>query len=94
MAREPKVTRTIKVTNVTFLAIDLVSAEPYTETVNITHAPKTEKLIMKKLEKEFDNENRKAVKIVDISITEKLYGMSEEDFIAYAEEMPPRKSNK
>ena len=94
MAREAKVTRTFKVTKVGILAINLETAEPYNDVIKLTKAPKNEKQLMKKIEKLYNNEEQRAVKIVSVDTETKLYGMTEEKFLAEAEEMPLRKPSK
>lgn len=90
MARQPMVTRTIKTTTANVLCIDTVNAEPYNEMIVLPRTYKDEKAMMKYISKTYDNENRKAVKVVETVVAEKLYGMSEEKFIEYADEMPAR----
>lgn len=90
MARQPKITRTFKVTHITILAIDLDSAEPYNDTITITKCPKDEKAIMKRIEKAYNDEHKKAVKIVDTKTEMLLYAMTEEKFIETAEVIEKR----
>ena len=91
MARQPMVTRTIKVTTANVLCINLISAEPYNDVIVLPRTYKDEKAMMKYIAKNYDNEERKAVKVVEVIVTEKLYGMTEQKFIDMADEMPARK---
>lgn len=91
MARTPQVTRTIKTTIVTVLCLDIVNGEPFNERVTLPRTYKDEKAMLKEVEKVINNDTQKAVHIVDFTVEEKLYGMSEQKFIETADELPPRK---
>ena len=90
MARIPMVTRTITTTHATVLALDITTAEPFNEVVVLPRTYKDDKALMKQVSKVFDNDTRKAVHIVDKKEVETLYGMTEQDFISVAKELPPR----
>ena len=49
-----------------------------------------EKALLNKLKNRYETDLYKIVAITDTKVIEKLYGMSEEDFIEYAKELPPR----
>lgn len=91
MARTPQVTRTIKTTIVTVLCLDIVNGEPFNERVTLPRTYKDEKAMLKEVEKVINNDTQKAVHIVDFTVEEKLYGMTEKEFIETAHELPPRK---
>lgn len=91
MARPNRVTRTIKATNATVLCLDTVSAEPFNTTVKLAGTFKDNKTLLKACKPLIEtSDNISAVKVVDVSVESKLYGMLEQDFLKYAEEMPPR----
>lgn len=90
--RKPMVTRTIQTTEATVLCIDIINSEPFNKTVTLPRTYKDEKSLMKKVASVIDNDTVKAVHVVATEIHETLYGMSEDDFIATAEILPPRKS--
>lgn len=94
MARKPMVTRTITTTIVTALCLDLEAGEPINRTFELPRTQTDKKTILKTLKKQFEVEDKLSIaQIVDISYNEKLYGMTEEDFIAHAEELPARAKN-
>ena len=93
MARIPMVTRTITTTKVEVLCLDIVSAEPFNQTVTLPRTYKDEKALMKQVSKLIDDEHMKAVHIVAKEEVETLYGMTEQEFITLAKPMPPRGAN-
>jgi len=88
MARRPMVTRTIKSTEVKVLGINLANNQTGTKSVVIPRTYETDKEIIKYLTKNnvFNNDFA-PVKVVDSVIHEALYGMPEEDFIKFAQEI-------
>lgn len=88
--RERMVTRTVKASDVTILAVNLDTKETFEESVLLSTPMKDEKSIMKYLVKHYDDETKKAVSILNIDEIENLYGMSETDFIAQAKILPAR----
>lgn len=88
--KKPMVTRTILTTEVTVLCLDLIKAEPFNKTVILPRTYKDEKAMMKKVSAIIDNDEVKAVHVVDTKVHETLYGMTEEQFISMAEILPPR----
>lgn len=88
--KKPMVTRTILTTEVTVLCLDLIKAEPFNKTVTLPRTYKDEKAMMKKVSAIIDNDEIKAVHVVDTKVNETLYGMTEEQFISMAEVLPSR----
>lgn len=93
MARVPMVTRTIVTTKANVLCLDIVAGEPFNEVVTLPRTYKDDKALMKQVSKVIDNEQRKAVHIVDKEEVETLYGMTEQEFIQLAKVLPPRATN-
>lgn len=93
MARKPMVTRTITSTKVNVLCLNVVSGEPFNEVVTLPRTYKDDKALMKEVSKVIDNDEQKAVHVVDKEEVENLYGMSEQDFINLAQILPPRGAN-
>lgn len=91
MARKPMVTRTLKATRVTVLALDIETAEPFNEDVLLARTYKDENAMLKAVQNIFNREatSKKAVHVVDYVIEEHRYGMLEEDFIKLADEIEP-----
>lgn len=88
--KKPMVTRTILTTEVTVLCLDLIKAEPFNKTVTLPRTYKDEKAMMKKVSAIIDNDEVKAVHVVDTKVNETLYGMTEDQFISMAEVLPSR----
>ena len=95
MARKPMVTRTLKATRVTVLALNIETAEPYNESVLLPRTYKDENTMLKAVQNIFDKDGNscKAVHVVDYGIEEHRYGMLEEDFIKLADEIEPLADN-
>lgn len=91
MARQPMVTRTIQTTHATVLCMDIQNGEPCNKTVVLPRTYKDDNAVLKAVKKVIDTDGIKAVHVVHTSVQETLYGMSEQDFIANATVLPPRK---
>lgn len=91
MARTPQVTRTIQTTHCTVLCMDIEHGEPCNKDVILPRTYKDETHALKAVKKVIDSDTLKAVHIVSTEVKETLYGMSEQDFIAHANILPPRK---
>lgn len=91
MARQPMVTRTIQSTHANVLCLNITDGEPFNTTVILPRTYKDDKAMMKVVEKKLNTEDVKAVHIVSSEVHETLYGMSEDDFITFAHELPARK---
>lgn len=89
MGREAIVSRTFKTQKVTVMAVNLETAEVFNDTIVLPKVYAGDKL-MKKVEAVFNNEQRKAVQIVDTKEVETLYGMSEDEFIKLAKVLDPQ----
>lgn len=89
MARKPMITRTIMSTRATVLCLDIETAEPTTEVFELARTYKDEDKLMKALKAQYENESTKLVHITSIDEVEKLYGMSETDFMLNAVELDP-----
>lgn len=90
MARVPMVTRTIVTTKATVMCLDVQTGEPCNMTVTVPRTYKDDNVLMKKVRPLLETETFKAVHIVDKEEIETLYGMTEQEFIKYAEVLPPR----
>lgn len=84
MARIPMVTRTIKTTTANVLCADLIHGELCNKDVTLPRTWQSDADIMKYLAKNFDNDSVKAVQVIETTVSEKLYGMTEADFVKYA----------
>ena len=84
------VTRTVQYTVATVLALNTDTAEPFNETLHLSGIFKDTKAILKACKKLLDSDTVSVAKVVDVTTEEKLFGMSEQDFLMYAKELPPR----
>lgn len=91
MARQPQVTRTITTTLANVLCLNIEKQEPFNQIVKIPRTYKSEKDMLKTVEKLVNTDTIKAVHIVSTETQETLYGMSEQKFIELADILPPRK---
>ena len=90
MAREKMVTRTVGTTEVTALALNLNTREASEVTLTV---PGLVEIGTKELKKILDSKSTTEISYVTALkcvYVEKLYGMTEEDFLKYAKELPPR----
>ena len=90
MARIPMVTRTITTTKAIVMCVNIADGETFTKEVILPRTYKDNKSLMKQITKLVDNDTVKAVHVVDKTEVETLYGMTEQEFISYAKELPPR----
>lgn len=93
MARTPMVTRTIVATKAIVMCLDVQAGEPLNKEVTVSRTYKDDETLMKKVRPLLETETIKAVHIVSKEEIETLYGMTEQDFIKYAEVLPPRNGN-
>ena len=95
MAKRYPFTRTISKQNVTVLAFDKETAEPFNMVVQVAPPINDEDKLERFVEKKVNNDNTKFIEIVDVSTDSKVYGITLEDFLAHAVELNPenRKAN-
>lgn len=87
-----KVTRTIISTKVTALCIDLKKVEPYNDTIIIPGSfSVSDKKLETKAHEFYDNDSRKIVQIQSAEQEEKIFGMTEELFMKYAQELDEKR---
>lgn len=94
MGKTRMVTRTVNTLMVTVMAVNLETAEVETRTVEIVgNSSKDEKKILSTLEKDKSilGETIKAVKVIDVTPIETIYGMSEQEFITIAKRMDEKR---
>lgn len=91
--RVPMVTRTIVTTKANVMCLDIQAGEPFNKEVTVPRTYKSDEQLLKKVKPLIETDTIKAVHIVDKEEVETLYGMKEEDFITFAEVLPPREKN-
>ena len=87
MARERQVTRTINSIEVTAICMNIETSEVENKTLTLTGDTPTDEQALKQLKKLYETNIFKVVAVKDIKVTEKLFGMSEIDFLKYAVEL-------
>ena len=90
MARVPAVTRTIQTTKCNVLCINLETEQPFTQEVVLPRTYKDERSMLKRIKPLVETETVKVVHVQNYVVESTLYGMTEEEFIKYAEILPPR----
>lgn len=90
MARERMVTRTVVVTTVKVMCVNIATAEVTINTYELSGTYDNKASVLKAIKKAYENELIKCVDIQEVEEKEVLYGMSEIDFIQHAKILPPR----
>ena len=90
MARERMVTRTVEVTVVEVMCLDVTTAEVTVVSYDISGKFSTKEDVLKSLKKVYETDTYKVVAVQSTETKEILYGMSEIDFIRMAKVLPPR----
>lgn len=93
MTRKRMITRTIMQTTAKVMTLNVTTAEVQILTYDIG-GQYTDAELLKKLQSIFQNDELKLVHIESQACNELLLGIAEEDFIKYAEVLPPRSTNK
>ena len=91
MAKAPVVTRTMKVTIADILVLDLDTEKTDKISVELPRTYKNSDEIIKAAEKHHDYGNVKLVHVINSTIKEKRYAMTEEIYLKYAKEIAPLK---
>lgn len=90
MARERMVTRTVVVTTVKVMCVNVATCEVKINTYEISGMIENKQQALKVVKKLYENELLKCVDVQEMWEDEILYGMSEIDFIQNAKVLPPR----
>lgn len=91
MGRIAMVTRTINFTEVTALTVDVVAQATATQVYTLSGTFSDNEKLIKALKKEFETDTTKVVSVISTDVQEKLYGMTEQEFMSLAKVLPPRK---
>lgn len=94
MARERMVTRTVSVSNVQVMCLDVTTAEVVVQNFKLTGEYTDFAQALKAVKKVHETDTFKCVNVMAITMEEVLYGMTELDFIRLAKVLPPRSGNK
>jgi hypothetical protein len=91
MARVAMVTRTIVTAEVDVLCMNIESLQVETKHVSLLGGVSDETTMLNKAKTQLETPTLKAVHITKVTELETLYGLTEEDFVKLAKELPPRK---
>ena len=90
MARERMVTRTVVVTTVEVMCLDVTTAEVAIKPFEVSGTFTDKESALKVIKKHNETDTFKCVAVQEMTENEVLYGMSEIDFIKLAKVLPPR----
>ena len=90
MARERMVTRTVVITTVGVMCLDVTTAEVSIKNYELSGSYTDFETALKDVKKLHETDVFKCVSVQTITEKEVLYGMSEQDFIKLAKQLPPR----
>ena len=90
MARERMVTRTVTLTVVDVMCLDVTNAQVQVETYELGGSFADFDSILKVVKKLYETDTFKCVAVQGANEKEVLYGMSEQEFITLAKILPPR----
>ena len=93
MAREKMVTRTLTITTVEVMNVEISTSTIGTARFDIV-GEHTFDTALKAVKELYETENIKIVTITDLVLNDYLYGMPESDFIKMAKILPPRNTTK
>lgn len=92
MARVKMVTRTVSMTICEVMLVDVTSATVSNGEVKLSGTYDTTGNALKAIKKLYETDTIKYVTVTSMRNEEVLYGMTEEEFIMYANVLPPRKT--
>lgn len=90
MARERLITRTIETKEIEVMTVDTETAEVKIKTITVGVDYNKTADTLKYLRKHYETETVKIVSVIKESVTTKLYGMPEQEFIRLAQVLPNR----
>ena len=93
MARQKMVTRTLTITTVEVMTVDITTATTGTDRFDIV-GDYTFDTALKAVKELYETETTKIVTITDLVLNDYLYGMPESEFIKNAKVLPPRNNTK
>lgn len=92
MARVKMVTRTVSMTICDVMMVDVATATVSNGEVKLSGTYDTTDSALKAIKKAYETDVIKYVTVTSMHSEEVLYGMTEEEFIMYANVLPPRKA--
>ena len=92
MARERMVTRTVIVTEVKVMCVEVTTAQVQIATYQLSGSYDSKDSVLKAIKKLYETDTFKCVAVEESTELEVLYGMPEIEFIKLAKVLPPRGS--
>lgn len=93
MKKERIITRTIKMTYASIITLNIETNEVSTSRYCVCGVFDDEKQALERFKETYETDSIKFVYITEMETIEKLYGITEENFIYWGFEMEPRKVN-
>lgn len=90
MARVRMVTRTVVVTVVEVMCVDVTTAQVQINEIEVSGSYTDNEVLLKAIKKQHENDSFKCVAVQSATEKEVLYGMEEIEFIKLAKVLPPR----
>lgn len=87
--REKMVTRTIISSRVEMVSLNLETMQPNIGSIELPIDTEDENLLLKVAKKGYETDTTKIVSVKYLEKREKLYGMTENDFLYYSVELDP-----
>ena len=89
MKKQKMITRTMSVSNVTYMVVDVTTATvgTFSDTLVGSHNADTALIELRSTR---ETETLKVVSVINVAVEEALYGITESDFLAHAVKLPPR----
>lgn len=91
MARIKMVTRTVSETLAEVMGLHISTATPETKTLTIAGEFDDNTSVLKAVKAAYETEDFKIAAVLSFQTEEKLYGMTEQEFLSHAKLLPPRK---
>lgn len=91
MARERMVTRTVSETKAQVMGLQISAGAAVTKEVTLAGAYDNAGEVLKAVKKYHETDDYKPVTVLAYETVEKLYGMTEQEFLSHAKLLPPRK---
>lgn len=88
--KEKMITRTFKITHVSVMRLCTITAQAETVDVSMVGSFSNKDELLNAIKKEYETETMLYVMVMSSFETEKLMGISENDFYSMAVELPPR----
>lgn len=90
MARQRMITRTVGITRITAVVLNVNTLDSHVQTFTVSGKYEQGTKELKSLLASKNTDDLMWIKAESVVYEEKLYGMTEEEFLTHAKELPPR----